>query len=243
MRQVAHIMGIPITLDIPDCRDETVFSAVFARLRDIDARYSPYKENSELSRFRRGELSERELSGEMRQIMWACHHAEQETHGYFSSYFDGRFDPTGYVKGWAVKEVSDWLNQQAFDTFCIGAGGDINAHSSGGKIWQIGLQSPADKHKLIGKISAGSIAVATSGNYERGGHIINPKTGRPATGIKSISVAGPDIVKADVLATAAFAMEGRGVAFMDAQHGYEALAVDEYDIIHMTSGMRELLAD
>lgn len=241
MRKVAHIMGIPITLDIPECRDPLVFEAVFARLRDIDKRYSPYKEDSELSRFRRGELSERELSGEMRQIMWACHQAEQSTGGYFSSYFNGQFDPTGYVKGWAVGEVSNWLSGQGFDTFCIGAGGDINAKSGSGKLWQIGLQDPNNKNGLIGKISAGNIAVATSGNYERGGHIINPKTGQPATDLKSIAVAGPDIVKADVLATAAFAMGERGVAYIETHTNYEALAVDKNTNIYMSAGMKDLL--
>jgi thiamine biosynthesis lipoprotein len=108
------------------------------------------------------------------------------------------------------------------------------ARSGGSKQWHIGIQDPRDKTKILNKLSIGSGAVATSGSYERGAHIINPKTGQPADELLSVSVIGPDIIKADVLATAAFAMGARGLDFIRLQDGYEALVINKNDKLFRT---------
>ncbi len=233
-------MGMPITVDIPGCDDEKVFKKVFIRFRAIDNRFSTYKENSELSKYRRSEIEYDNLSAEFKKIMEACKKASKETDGYFSAYFGGKFDPTGYIKGWAINEAGKNIERQGFKTYCIYAGGDVLARSGSDKKWNIGLQDPRDKTEILNMLSISNSAVATSGNYERGQHIINPKTGEPADEILSISVVGPDIITADVLATAAFAEGLSGIIQIEEKEGYEALVVDKSGDWFVTSRMEEL---
>ncbi|HEX5395280.1 MAG TPA: FAD:protein FMN transferase [Candidatus Saccharimonadales bacterium] len=225
MRRSKPIMGTQASIDIPGCSKEAVFDAVFSRLREIDKRFSPYKKDSELSRYNRGELSERTLSEEMKHVLHACRKWEEKTEGYFSAWYGGECDPSGYVKGWAIAEAGKLLVEQGLSTFCISIGGDILVKSDGGKEWLIGVQHPGDRTKILNKLSISDGAIATSGNYERGKHIANPISGKPADDLLSITVTGPNIVTADVLATAAFAMGQKGVKFVNSQKGYRALAV------------------
>ena len=216
---------MPISMDIPKAKDDEVFAAAFKRLSAIDERLSAYKPNSELCRFQRGEIPAADLSAEMQQVIKACAAAEKLTNGYFSAYFSDKFNPTGYVKGWAIAEAGKVIEKLGFTTYCIGAGGDILARSSGDKTWSIGIQDPTNPQKILNMLSITNGAVATSGNYERGAHIINPKTKKPADELLSLTVIGPDIIKADILATAAFAMGKTGADFVNSQSGYQALAV------------------
>ena len=83
---------------------------------------------------------------------------------------------------------------------------------------------------------ATDLAVATSGTYEKGAHIYDPHNEKPSTAILSMSVVGPDILEADVLATATFAMGIDGVKFIEERAGYEAFAIDHDMRGYETSG-------
>jgi thiamine biosynthesis lipoprotein len=265
MRVIEHIMGIPITMDIPDCDDALIFEKVFKRFREIDKRFSPYKNDSELSKFQRGEITSSNLSEEFKKIMTACKNAQEETDGYFSAYYNmpspshhlagssgfakkytkvarsAGYDPTGYVKGWAIAEAGKIIEKNGRRTYCISAGGDILARSISDKIWNVGIQDPNHKHKIIGKISDRNFAVATSGIYERGLHIVNPKTGEPAQELLSVSVIGPDIIRADVLATAIFAGGKSGLVLAEELSDYETLVIDNSEGFSVSSGMVAIL--
>jgi thiamine biosynthesis lipoprotein len=114
-------MGMPISIDIPDCKDEAVFDAAFGRLSRIDDRFSTYKPESEVSRFAAGKIAEADLSDELKEVINACREAELETGGYFSAWAAGAFDPSGYVKGWAVAEAGKAIEKHGYITYCIGA--------------------------------------------------------------------------------------------------------------------------
>ena len=226
MRRVAHIMGMPISIDIPAAANEQPFEAAFAALRSIDERYSPYKPASEYSRYAQGKLTETDLSDEMQQVKQACETWQTATDDYFSAYFNGKFDPTGYVKGWAIQQAADALEALGYTTYLINASGDILARSTTDHTWRIALQHPRDKQSSFGTISARNLAVATSGSYERGQHILDPHTKQPATSVLSCTVIGPDIIAADVYATALCAMGiPKGLDFINRQPSYEALLV------------------
>jgi thiamine biosynthesis lipoprotein len=225
MRLVRQIMGMPITVDISECSDEAVFNAVFTRFHEIDKRFSTYKPESEVSRFSAGRIKENSLSADLKMVIAECEKAEAETDGYFSAWAAGTFDPSGYVKGWAIAEAGEIIEKYGFKTYCIGAGGDIMARSDSVKKWNIAIQDPADRSKILNKLSISNGAVATSGNYERGSHIINPKTKKPASELLSVTVSGPDIIKADILATACFAMGEKAADFMKRETGYRALII------------------
>jgi thiamine biosynthesis lipoprotein len=225
MRRVEQIMGLPISIDIPDCDDETVFEAAFGRLKEIDERFSTYKPDSEVSKFAAGKIAETEISEELSEAIKACKQAEAKTGGYFSAWAAGAFDPSGYVKGWAIAEAGQVIEKHGFKTYCIGAGGDIMARSGSDKVWSIGIQDPRDKTKILNKLSISNGAVCTSGNYERGTHIINPKNKQPSEGLLSVTVTGPDIIRADILATAVFASGKNNPEFLDEFPEYSTLIV------------------
>ena len=69
------------------------------------------------------------------------------------------------------------------------------------------------------------LAVATSGEYERGAHILDPHTGRPPEGLLSVTVVGPDLATADAYATAAFAMGAGGPEWTATLDGYDAMCI------------------
>lgn len=218
-------MGLPISVDIPGCQKAAVFGAVFTRFHEIDDRFSTYKPASEVSKFRGGKLKESELDAELKEVIKRCREAEQKTDGYFSAWASGDFDPSGYVKGWAIAEAAKVIERKGYRTYCIGAGGDILARSRADKIWDIGIQDPSNNQKILNKLSVSNGAVATSGDYERGAHIINPKTRRPAKDLLSVTVVGPDIIIADILATACFAMGNKATEFMRGLPDYRALII------------------
>ena len=234
-------MGTGVSLDVPAANNEQIFERVFKLLEDIDERFSTYKQDSELSKYQRGEIKESGLSPDMRVVKKACEEYEKITNGYFSAYFDAKFDPTGYVKGWAIAQAGQLLERARYKTFCISIGGDILARSDGSKEWAVGIQNPTDKEKILNTLSIFSGAIATSGNYERGHHIVNPKTGQPADELLSVTVVGPDIITADVLATSVFAAGKSGIKLVKRQKNYEALIIDKSGLVFLSQGMDGLL--
>jgi len=95
---------------------------------------------------------------------------------------------------------------------------------------------------MVRVVLAEDLAVATSGTYEKGEHIVNPHTGSPARGWLSFTVVGPDIFNADIYATAAFAMGEDGLGFIERTPGYEAYAIESSLVATWTEGFDELCA-
>lgn len=236
MRKVETIMGMPISIDIPGTEHDDDFIVAFARFRDIDKQFSPYKQHSELSRYRGGQLTDSELSATMKDIQVACAHYATLTEGYFSAYYNGSFDPTGYIKGWAIQEVGALLTKRGILTYLINAAGDILAASATGKQWQLGIQHPQQSHQTIGTVVMSNGGLATSGIYQRGNHIFNPHLQQVTNELLSATVYGNDVVMADVLATTCVAMGSKkALNFMKHQNGYEALLIDANNKVFMTS--------
>jgi thiamine biosynthesis lipoprotein len=229
-------MGLPISIDVPGGDAAQTFNWVFARLRQIDKKFSTYKPDSEVLRYIRGEVSETDLSPELKNIIRACRAADKKTDGYFSAWAGDAFDPSGYVKGWAIAEAGEIIEKAGYKTYCIGAGGDILARSDSDKIWNIGIQDPADKTKILNTLSISNGALATSGSYERGSHIINPKTKIPADEFLSVTVAGPNIIWADILATAVFAAGEAGQDLIKRHLGYELFIINKSGLVYTSLG-------
>src|SRR5207237_1247990 len=102
--------------------------------------------------------------------------------------------------------------------------------------WRIGIQHPLDPAALAGVVALGNGAVATSGTYERGEHIVDPRTGRAPEGVLSVTVTGPDLGTADAYATAAFAMGADGPAWTATLDGYEAMTILADETVLATRG-------
>ncbi|MFJ9098465.1 FAD:protein FMN transferase [Streptomyces sp. LUP47B] len=235
LHRVEHVMGFPVSLRVDD-EDvpESAADAVFAWLREVDARFSPFKDDSEVSRYDRGELSADGLSAELREILDLCEHYRKATGGAFDVRLPGRrLDPCAVVKGWSVQRAAELLTAAGATRFVLNAGGDVVA--AGGP-WRVGVRHPEEADKLCTVLSLDGGAVATSARYERGDHILDGRTGRPATGLLSLTVVAPTLTEADSVATAAFAMGPEGVDWAASLAGCEVFAVDAERQVLRTPG-------
>lgn len=231
MRAVRDVMGMPVTVDVRDARDEVgqaaAFGAVFAELERIDRAYSPFRADSLVAAVDAGRLQPGAAGDEMREVIGLCRRYEEETDGYFSAWRGGRFDPSGLVKGWAVARACGVLDGRGYRRYFVDAAGDVRTRGerAEGEPWRVGIRHPWERDKVVRVVLATDLAVATSGTYEKGAHVVDPHTGRPATDLVSVTVVGPDVVEADVLATAALAMGPRGLRLVEGRPGYEAYAI------------------
>ncbi|MHC3469652.1 FAD:protein FMN transferase [Streptomyces sp. 7R007] len=235
MRRVEHVMGFPVSLRVDDEGDfGPAADAVFAWLREVDARFSPFRADSEVSRHGRGELAVSELSADLREVLDLCEHYRVATGGAFDVRLPGRgFDPCAVVKGWSVQRAGELLRGAGARRFCLNAGGDVVA--AGGP-WRVGVRHPEHADKLCAVLELTDGAVATSARYERGDHIIDGRTGRPATDLLSMTVVAASLTVADSVATAAFALGAQGVAWAASQPGCEVFAVDAGGRVLRTEG-------
>jgi thiamine biosynthesis lipoprotein len=132
----------------------------------------------------------------VRGVLARCQELRVETGGLFDARAGGRLDPSGFVKGWAVERAAAFGSGR----FLIDAGGDVVLRGE----WRVGIRHPYERDRLAAAITVADCAVATSGAYERGPHIIDPRTRLPASGLSSVTVVGRDLGTADAYATAAF---------------------------------------
>ncbi|PNG19961.1 FAD:protein FMN transferase [Streptomyces cahuitamycinicus] len=223
MRRVEHVMGFPVSVRIDD-EDfpEAPVDALFAWLREADARFSPFRPDSEVSRLDRGEVSE--PSPGLREVLDLCEEYRIATGGAFDARLPGRgLDPCAVVKGWSVQKGAELLRAAGARRFCVNAGGDVIA--SGGP-WRVGVRHPERADRLCAVLDVTDRALATSARYERGDHILDGRTGRPATGLLGMTVVAPTLTEADTVATAAFALGVEGVAWAAAREHCEVFAVD-----------------
>ncbi|MGI5458906.1 FAD:protein FMN transferase [Streptomyces sp. CA-249302] len=235
MHRVEHVMGFPVSLRVDD-EDvpESAADAVFDWLREVDARFSPFKEDSEVSRHGRGELAAHELSEDLTEVLALCEHYRLATGGAFDARLPGRgLDPCAVVKGWSVQRAAELLKAAGARRFVLNAGGDVVA--SGGP-WRVGVRHPEHADKLCTVLELTDGAVATSARYERGDHIIDGRTGLPATGLLSLTVVAASLTEADSVATAAFAMGAEGVQWAASLPGCEVFAVDGEGRVLRTEG-------
>ncbi|HET8575078.1 MAG TPA: FAD:protein FMN transferase [Candidatus Paceibacterota bacterium] len=237
MKQTEIIMGMPITIEIADHDTQKSLSESFDYFRKIDNRFSTYKPKSEISQINRG-LPEEKWSHEMQTVMKLCEETKQQSNGYFDISHNGKLDPSGLVKGWAIAGAAKNLRLRGFKNFSIEAGGDIqtNGGSASGKPWRIGIRNPFHIDKIIKVIELSGGAVATSGTSIRGAHIYNPhQPDRQILEIKSLTVVGENIYDADRFATAAFAMGKNGIHFIESLPGFEGYQVDANGIATFTT--------
>ncbi|HET8660823.1 MAG TPA: FAD:protein FMN transferase [Micromonosporaceae bacterium] len=226
MRFVQHVMGIPVSIHLAGPRaGQAHADRAYAWLREVDARFSPFRAGSEVSRLNRGEPVR--PSADLATVCHACTDLWRATAGYFDAHVGGSFDPCGYVKGWAVQVASDRLVAAGVTDHFINAGGDVRVRGrpAPGQPWRVGIQHPWQEQRTAWVLEVTDAAVATSGTYRRGMHVIDPFTGRPAADLASVTVVGPDLGVADAYATAALAMGEAGLDWLAGLDGYESAVV------------------
>jgi thiamine biosynthesis lipoprotein len=235
-------MGMPITVCIQDdgAGPDDV-AAVTAWLDEVDQRYSPYRETSEVSRLNAGTIGRHEVSEEFASVLRMCEQTRAETDGYFDALRDGLLDPSGLVKGWAIERAGELLAARGFANYFVDAGGDVRAGGLNGERqpWRVGIRNPFRREEVVKVLAISDRGVATSGTAVRGRHIYDPLLPDALeTDVVSLTVIGPTIYEADRMATAAFAMGRDGLSFIAARPDLEAYAVMTDGTATYTQGFR-----
>ena len=236
-------MGVPVGIDVRDDGVQPeVLDRAFGWLRWVDATFSTYRAGSEVSRLEAGTLALADAAPEVRAVLARCEALRERTRGCFDVRARGALDPSAFVKGWAVEGVASMLVRAGARNLCVHAGGDVRVRGerAPGLPWRVGIQHPRLRHRTAAVLCARDLAVATSAAYERGAHIVDPRTGQPPAGVLSVTVLGPDLGTADAYATAAFAMGADGPAWTAGLGGYEALTILSDGRVLSTRGVRDL---
>lgn len=155
----------------------------------------------------------------------------------------------GIGKGYAADKAKALLKEMGVTSGIINASGDMNAwgHKADGTDWMVGITNPLNTQKVFSWLPIINQSVVTSGDYEkyvefngkRYAHIINPKTGYPTTGIKSVTIFASKAELADALATSVFVMGLEiGLDFINQLKGVEAIIVDDFNKFHKTKNIK-----
>jgi thiamine biosynthesis lipoprotein len=244
MKQTKILMGMPITVEITDslARQKDI-EDVFNYFQYIDATFSTYKKDSEISKINRKEITEKNYSKDMQLIFQLAEKTKQQTQGYFDIVQqNGLLDPSGVVKGWAILQASHILERKGCKNFYVDAGGDVQVFGSNekGNPWTIGIRNPFNHEEIIKVVQLFNQGIATSGTYIRGQHIYDPfKKTKKLTEIVSITIIGPDVLEADRFATAAFAMQRDGITFIEKQKNLEGYMIDKEGLATYTNGFEK----
>ena len=217
MNQLRRQFPVWGTIVDVDCSSTVVSAAELDRAMEsviefcekVDRDFSTYKSDSWVSRLRRGEVAIEQCPDDVIEVWDLCAQAKWISDGAFDPWaVDGGFDPSGLVKGWAADKCADILVAAGVQHVQVNAAGDLSLRGgfvdSDGvvKPWPIGVVNPNNKMEVVKVYEITDGAIATSGTYERGAHIVDPHTGMIAIGAKSATVVGADGWLCDAMATA-----------------------------------------
>ncbi len=236
LHREVEVMGTVVTIDLYGAAH--LDAAPLARsvdaaenlLREADEIFSLWKPQSPMSRLRRGELAIGEAPAVTIDVLEECRAARRVSNGWFDPWsMPGGVDPTGLVKGWAAQRALEPLRNQGLSGALVNAAGDVASFGgpAPGVPFRLGVVRPSDPSRLACIVESPG-AIATSGTYERGSHLVNPFTGA-AMSSASATVTGPDLGLADALATALAVAGPSGLEFVRANHGYEGLLIENAD--------------
>ncbi|MFD5804559.1 FAD:protein FMN transferase [Streptomyces sp. NPDC049936] len=240
-------MGTVFSFDVRGGEPTAVRAALdeaVAGLHRADEVFSTYRDDSEVSRLARDEVTVGACAPEVAEVLELAAEAERVSDGWFSTRYQGRLDPTGIVKGWAVERAARRIAAAGATGVSLNGGGDVQLLGSPGarRPWRVGVSDPLRPGGLAAVVSAAGaaeLAVATSGSAERGAHVVDPRTGRSAvTDLLSVTVVAPRLTWADCWATAAFAMGSReGLRWLESLPGVEGLLITAGDEVRCTGGL------
>lgn len=244
MKEARISMGMPAMVEIVGEHAQEGIDAVFSYFIAIEEQFSPYRAESEVSRVNSGGVPLAAVSAAYAEVLALAEKTKKETYGYFDVHRPtGGIDPSGIVKGWALKNAAQLLHSLGYTNFCIDVGADVavSGCNASGALWSIGIRNPFNHDEIVKVVRMMSGGVATSGSAARGDHIYNPHDPtHPVRDVASITVVGRDILEADRFATAAFAMGKEGINFIETIPGLEAYSIDTEGVATMTSGFHTL---
>jgi thiamine biosynthesis lipoprotein len=242
MKRSKKIMGMEVVIEVVDEGiSSKVFTAVFHYLESIDNRFSTYKKDSEISKINIGLVDKKNFSPEMQEVFDLSERTRLETNNFFNILnSEGKYDPSGLVKGFAIHNAANILRSFGFKNFLVDIGSDIEVEGKNrhGEPWAIGIKNPFKPEvEIVKVVSLSGRGIATSGKYAKGNHIYNPNNHSDKLNeIVSATVIAKNIYEADRFATAVFAMGKDGIQFLEERDGFEGYLIDREGIATMTSG-------
>lgn len=155
----------------------------------------------------------------------------------------------GIGKGYAAEMAKRLLQQKGVESGIVNASGDLTTwgNQPGGQPWTIGIADPNAKNQPFSYMNISNIAVATSGNYEKYAlikgkkysHTIDPKTGLPVSGIKSVTIISPNAEIADAMATPVMVMGVRvGLDLINQMQGMACIIIDDNDRVFTSKNIK-----
>jgi thiamine biosynthesis lipoprotein len=230
VRRVQPVMGTVVSIAAWGAPErlapvEAGVVRALAWLHEVDDRFTTWRP-SEWLRMAHGELAIESAHPDVALVLDRCRRIERDTDGAFTlrSRPGIPLEPAAFVKGWSAQRAADLLMDVGAVKVCINCGGDVVV-AGGDEPWRIGIQDPFDNDRLRGVVEITRGAVATSGLYARGEHLVDARTGGPARGFASVTVVGPDLGLADAYGTALFAAGPGRHAWFERLSAYSAYCI------------------
>ena len=233
-RAARPVMGTVASLhvadNVPVDRIAAAAEATFDELERLEAMFSTFRSTSEISQINAGQLQIGDASSEVIDVFDACTWLGHASSGAFSiapPERPGRFDPAGFVKGWATERASRMLAEAGLTDWYLGVGGDIqtSGRPRPNRGWSVAIADPLAPGEVRATLELPTgYAIATSGTAERGEHLWTAST-QPR--LASVTVVGPRLTWADAFATAAFAKGLDGLAWVEQFDDYQAWAITD----------------
>ena len=250
---VKAIWGTVIRIEVRDSIDELALDSLWTWFQRVDDLFSTWRDDSEIVRIARGALDIADASPEVPAVLALCEALRRRSRGAFDIAFASAaagppraghcaIDPTGLVKGWAVDRAGELLDAHGASNFAINAGGDVLVRGvpEPGASWRVGIQHPWERDKTAEVVAVSDCAVATSGDYERGDHVIDARTGLPASALASVTVIASELASADGYATAALALGREGMEWLATLPGVVAMGITSDRRVIKTAGFEDL---
>ncbi len=230
-------MGTVVTIEVARPDSEEAVARGFEWFREIESRCSRFDPESELMRL----VANPGVPAPASAILFEALRFAVTVAEATSGAFDPTLEPGGYrdiafdeeartitlrrplspdlgavAKGLAVDAAAREL--QPFEDFAIDAGGDLylGGRNAQGEPWSVGISHPRLAGEILHTLRVSDRAVCTSGDYERGAHILDPRSGKPAGSVCGVTVVASSAMLADALATAAFVLgPDEGIALLE----------------------------
>jgi thiamine biosynthesis lipoprotein len=237
--KTAIVMSTPVRVKVNSHNAEQLVDLAIAKMEELDQKFSRFNPSSEVSLINQmGDKAVINVSVDTIDCLKIAAKIKRLSGGAFNIYYAGTIDLGGIGKGYAVEAARQQLLKNGAKS------GMIDMRSSivvfGRNNWRIGIQDPRDKEKLLGVVVLhDGQSLSTSGDYERGHHIIEPKTGQPGRLCRAVTVIGDNAAETDALSTALFVLgPTKGLALAKSLPKTEALIIDAQGKEYATSGFR-----
>jgi thiamine biosynthesis lipoprotein len=228
----------------------------FEEIKRIENKFSRFNKESEISKINLNGSAV--VSGECIDLLKESIRYKEITNGAFditknngNIFFSGndvklgkdtQIDLGGIAKGYAVDKIAGILRKNNIKRSMINIGGNLYLIGlpQSKNHWVVGIKDPSSPSKLKGRIKLNKEAgVSTSGDYERPGHIINPKTGESVKDVLSVTIIAKTATEADALSTGVFVLGGgKGMELIEKLPDVEGIIIDK-DGVYVSSGLKD----